>query len=107
VLGTTWADDAGRDKEENAKIARAKINIKALTQALQVYKVNKSVFPTTLEELTEGERPIVKKETLVDPWGRAYLYDPAGPKNGGDLPDIWTVTPGKVVIGNWPEKKKK
>ncbi len=35
-----------------------------------------------------------------------YQYDAAGKKNGGTKPDIWTETPDKKIIGNWPEEKK-
>jgi hypothetical protein len=34
-----------------------------------------------------------RREGLLDPWGRPYQYDPAGPKNGGKRPDIWSLGP--------------
>ena len=46
------------------------------------------------------------KFTFTDPWGNPYRYDPKGKRNGGKRPDIWTVTPDKTGIGNWPEQKK-
>jgi hypothetical protein len=44
---------------------------------------------------------------LKDPWGKPYSYDPAGPKNAGLKPDIWSAGGGKVLIGNWPAPKTK
>ncbi len=46
---------------------------------------------------------MVNAEELIDPWKKPYQYDPAGPKNKGSKPDLWTATPEKKVIGNWKE----
>jgi hypothetical protein len=42
---------------------------------------------------------------LLDPWGKKYKYD-AGKKNNGEKPDIWTETPDKKIIANWPDTPK-
>ncbi len=47
------------------------------------------------------------KDALLDPWKQPYHYDPAGKKNEGRRPDIWTVAPNNEVIGNWPAAKAK
>jgi hypothetical protein len=105
LLGTIRADNAGPEKDK-AKIARARIDIENLTKAVEIYYVKEAVFPESLEVLTKA-MAIVKKDSLIDPWGNAYQYDVSGTKNCGRVPDIWTVTPGKVIIGNWPPEKKK
>ena len=38
-----------------------------------------------------------------DPWKKPYQYDPSGPRNNGRRPDIWTVAPDGLEIGNWPK----
>jgi hypothetical protein len=78
----------------------ARIQLMTLNQALQVYKVKKGDYPASLEDLTQG-KAIVEPAALNDPWGKPYQYDPAGPKNKGKQPDLWTTDPSGKVIGNW------
>jgi hypothetical protein len=99
-------DDAKRD------VARA--DVEALTRAAQAYKVQHGDYPPSLKALTEpqpdGGKPFLEKRSLLDPWGRPYQYDPAGEKNNGFRPDIWSLgPPGEVsaVIGNWQRVEKK
>ncbi len=77
-----------------------------LTQACQGYHTKHGRFPKNLEELLEHDAvggPFLETpDALIDPWGRPYQYDPKGPRNNGAKPDIWTVTPNGLEIGNWP-----
>ncbi len=84
--------DVGPFKEKD-RTALALLRAQQLTTAAQAYKVKNGEYPPTLEELTQGEKPFVEKSALVDPWGKQYQYDPAGKKNKGLKPDIWTVEP--------------
>ncbi len=82
----------------------------ALTQASQAYFIKNREWPQSLADLLKkdgnGVGPYLEnKDALLDPWMKPFQYDPAGPKNKGLKPDIWTVTPEKVVIGNWPAAK--
>ncbi len=87
-----------------AKVTLARYRIITLEKAADLYKLRDTNYPETLAALTEGEKPIVERTLLTDPWGKAFQYDPKGPKNKGAKPDIWTVEPGGKTIGNWDEK---
>jgi len=86
---------------------RAKLT--ALTRAAQAYEIQYGVRPTSLELLQSppNNRPFIdtKKEFLIDPWGRPYKYDAAGPNNRGLKPDIWSEGPDPSdktkIIANW------
>jgi hypothetical protein len=100
------------DKAEKAKVNAAKVQVLNLDRAVKTHFVFHGTFPEKLEDLAgkqpNGGKPFLKAEALTDPWGKKYQYDPAGPKNGGKIPDVWTVTPDKQTIGNWmlADKKK-
>jgi Type II secretion system (T2SS), protein G len=82
----------------------AKTGAELLTLSVRSYQLKYDAFPTRLEELVHPPdgSPFVEPGVLLDPWGRPYQYDPAGPRHNGRQPDIWTVTPKGEVIGNWP-----
>jgi len=108
---TTPPSQADLAKKEEAKRDKARLDVKALADAVAVYHLNNDGnFPQTLQELTQpqpnaGGKVIVAADALTDPWGKPYQYDPAGPKHNGEKPDVWTQAPDGTVIGNWPEKK--
>jgi hypothetical protein len=80
-------------------VQTAKADVKALEKALQKYCIKRGEYPARLDALVgDGD---IDSTDLRDPWKREYQYDPAGRKNKGERPDIWTVTPGREVIGNW------
>jgi hypothetical protein len=93
---------------EYTKADAARTTIKGtLTPACEAFGDKQGRFPKDLEELLEDKEfgvPYVKsRKNLRDPWGRPYRYDPAGPRNNGLFPDIWTVAPDGTEIGNWPK----
>jgi len=102
VAGTGFPADA----KEDAKVAAAKAQIAVLDKALQAYHLKHEKYPESLKALTEGDKPYVEAAALTDPWKNPYQYDAAGPKNKGKKPDVWTVTPDKETLGNWPAEKK-
>jgi hypothetical protein len=77
-----------------------------LTQACEAYALKNGRFPDRLDQLLVkdaiGGPYLESPDALTDPWGRPFQYDAKGPNNNGARPDIWTVTPAGVVIGNWP-----
>ncbi len=89
-------------KLDEAKRAQAQVDVRALTQALQAFNLHHSRYP---ESLVDGTKPIIEADKLIAPWKARYQFDPAGPKNKGERPDVWTTAPDGSVIGNWPEKK--
>src|SRR5262249_26055825 len=95
------------------RVARAKADIRTITVALQAFEVQFGTRPDALAQLTTppAGRPFIEptKDSLTAPWGRPYKYDPAGPKNGGLKPDVWSEGPDPndktKIIGNWPMGK--
>lgn len=102
-LGTTYVlrslDDARKDT--------ARIGAKNLESAAMKYEVKFGNRPDNLQQLVQppdGGKPYIEAEGLRDPWGNTYQYDPAGGRNASLKPDVWTVSPDGVTIGNWPNK---
>ena len=105
------------DKPEQARITKAKQDIRALESALNMYKLDNFVYPNTdqgLEALVTkpGGSPDPKnwkqylKRLPKDPWGNPYQY--LNPGVQGDV-DIFTFGPDgqqggddkNADIGNW------
>jgi general secretion pathway protein G len=91
---------------EDSRKDRAKIDIKSLSTAVEAFQIKHGSPPDSLATLTQpdadGSRPAISNaEILRDPWGNAYQYDPAGGRNNGAKPDVWTQSPDGIVIGNW------
>jgi hypothetical protein len=62
-------------------------------------------FPPSLEVLTQpqvdGGGAYFGPEKLLDPWNKQFQYDPSGPRNQGNRPDVWTTSPKGIIIGNF------
>lgn len=86
------------DRPADAKIVRAKADIAALSQSLQLYKVDNNQYPSS----DQGLKALVKKPTIApepknykgsgyinklptDPWGNDYLYLSPGQHDEFDL----------------------
>lgn len=105
------------DKPDEARIVKAKQDIRAIQSALEMYKLDNFVYPTT----DQGLQALVTKPTVdpvpphwkqyldrvpIDPWDNPYQYLNPGVHNPID---IWTYGPkgpsgGSAdagVIGNW------
>jgi hypothetical protein len=91
---------AGAADQVNA----AKADIRTLDKAVQAYCVEKGEYPESLQALVEDG--VMTTTSLQDPWLKRYKYDPAGKRNKGKKPDIWTVAPDRTTIGNWPRDKR-
>ncbi len=100
-------------RPEQARIVKVKQDILALQSALDLYKLDNGVYPTT----DQGLEALVKKPTASpiprnwksdgyiqrlpeDPWGEAYQYS-----NENDKLRIYSYGPqgkdGNSEIGNW------
>ncbi|WCM29824.1 type II secretion system major pseudopilin GspG [Sphingomonas sp. QA11] len=85
---------------EKAKVIKAKTDISTIEGALDNYKLQNDVYPTTAQGLQalvtapDGADPAKYqrggyiKRLPNDPWGRPYLY--ASPGQHGDA-DVWTL----------------
>jgi general secretion pathway protein G len=84
---------------DKAKLVRAKSDIATIEGALDLYKLQNDIYPTTAQGLealvsppagsdaTKYQRGGYIKKLPVDPWSRPYLY--ASPGTHGAI-DIWT-----------------
>lgn len=104
------------DNPDKARVAKAKHDITALESALDVYRLDNYVYPSTdqgLEALVNqpGDAPNWKqggyiKKLNKDPWGHEYLY--LSPGQHGEV-DIYSLgadgAPGgdgvAADIGSW------
>jgi general secretion pathway protein G len=102
------------DRPEQARITKARQDIRALEAALNLYKLDNYVYPTTdqgLEALvqkpSDPEPPNWKAggyldRLPVDPWQQPYLY--LNPGQHGEIDIISTGPdrqPSEDDIGNW------
>jgi general secretion pathway protein G len=86
-------------RPEEARIAKAKVDIKSIETALSLYKIDNASYPTT--EL--GLRALVEKPTQgakhwreggylskipADPWGALYIYLSPGSHGEYDLTSL-------------------
>lgn len=96
---------------EAGKVAAAQAQIKILSNAADLYRLNHNAPPDKLEVLlkpdpvNDGAPYFKDAKALIDPWGQPFQYEPAGIKGKTVGSAIWTVTPNKVMIGNWVEPK--
>ena len=106
------------NKVDEARVAKAKEDIESIEEALQTYRMDNSVYPSTdqgLEALirkpndpsiTHWNGPYLQRLTK-DPWGHAYHY--VYPGTHGQPYDLYTLgandQPGgkgvDATIGNW------
>lgn len=102
------------DRPEQARIAAASNNIRAIQSALDMYKLDNHNYPTTdqgLEALVQAPttepRPTnwsrYMDKVPLDPWGNAYLY--LQPGKHGDT-DVFSPGPNgrqgdEDDIGSW------
>jgi prepilin-type N-terminal cleavage/methylation domain-containing protein len=90
---------------DEAMIMKAKAGVKALETTVLSYNVKHGQYPGSLQELLQPDdsgHAYCDAEALVTPWKAQYQYDPSGPNNGGQKPDIWADGPNGRRIGNWP-----
>jgi hypothetical protein len=98
------------EKIAEMRIQRAKMDVKRIEQAVLSYKVNYKKYPQTLNELTQrqpnGDPAFLKAETLFDPWGNQYVFEPGNLHPDTAIPRIYSVgEPGKKQpISNWDVK---
>jgi general secretion pathway protein G len=93
---------------EDAKESAAQTTAYSLASAAQVYYVRFKNYPESLQQLAtppDGQEPYIDQNSLIDPWGGTFQYDPAGPHNNRIKPDVWTTTKNGKTVGNWPMEK--
>ena len=77
-----------------------RIRLDILNKGVQSYLGFNRKLPPNLKALVDEK--ILRRESLVDPWGKEFQYDVTGKKTKNkEVPDIWTETPDKNIIGNF------
>ena len=103
------------DKPEEARVAKAKSDINALVTALDMYKLDYRVYPTTDQGLEALLTPPVNesaqatrsggsyvKKLQQDPWGRDYQDLSPGVRSTLDLYSLGPDgVPSEDDVGNW------
>jgi len=89
-----------------SKEGAAKAKAMTLDTAIQTYVKNNSRAPASVADLTvqdpeNDNKPYVADDAILDPWGQQYVIDPAGPRNKGAKPDVYTTSPEGKIIGNF------
>ncbi len=82
-------------KDDKARVERAKSDIKAISSALEMYKLDNYSYPTTdqgLDALVNAPgdapnwaEPGYLRSTPKDPWGQEYIYISPGQSGPYDL----------------------
>jgi len=109
-------------RPDEARVVKAKQDVLALQNALELYKLDNGFYPSTDQGLSAlVEKPTTPPEPRdwhqylpsmpKDPWNREYLY--LNPGEHGEI-DVFTYgaagEPGgtgiNAEIGNWDEKKQ-
>lgn len=104
-------------RPDEARVVKAKQDVLAIQNALELYKLDNGFYPSTDQGLmalvekptsspTPGDWKMYLKSLPKDPWGRDYLY--LNPGQHGDV-DVFTYgangQPGgtgiDAEIGNW------
>lgn len=106
------------NRPEEARIAAAKIDLKSIANALNLYKLDNFIYPNTQQGLeglvlkptappvpTNWKSPYLKK-LPIDPWGNPYQY--LSPGKHGEF-DLYSLGPGgspaqpdkTKIIGEW------
>lgn len=109
-------------RPDQAKATAAKVDIQAISTALEIYRLDNSHYPSTqqgLEALTRRPSgvPVPRgwnpqgylKSLPVDPWGTPYQYLNPGVKAGDGSYDLYSLGSDGVPggeghageIGNW------
>lgn len=65
------------DRPDRARIVRAKQDVRTISNALQMYRLDNFDYPGTLEELATGGNKYLER-VPSDPWGRPYNYSYPG-----------------------------
>jgi general secretion pathway protein G len=84
----------------NARIDRAKVDVKNLATAVEAYKARDPYdqYPPNLEALTvsnpnTGQKATLEQNALKDPWGNLYQYSPTDiDQNTGKI-RVWSQGP--------------
>nr|WP_133484675.1 type II secretion system major pseudopilin GspG [Halothiobacillus neapolitanus] len=107
------------DRPDDARIAKAKQDIRAIDSALQLYKLDNLTYPTTDQGLEALVKPPANAKNWrqggyldrlpIDPWNNPYQYLSPGQHGAFDVYSLGADgqpggTGADADIGNWQEE---
>jgi len=81
-------------QKEESNMKEAAINAKVIKSAAMAFKTNTGNWPSDLKELVPTY--LEKQETLVDPWGQQFQFQPADSEKYSTC-YVWTTRNGKPL----------
>jgi len=90
---------------DRARVDKARIDVKALAEAVEAYRINYGDYPESLALLCDrqpdGHPAVLEQGALMDPWGHVYVYEPANRHQLTGKPRVYTQAPDGTPIANW------
>ncbi len=86
------------DRPDRARIVRAKQDVRTISNALQMYRLDNFDYPGTLEELATGGSKYLER-VPKDPWGRPYNYSYPGHRSSAKF-DLYSYGVDGAEGGN-------
>lgn len=80
---------------DQAQLDAAKVEVKTIADALQLYRMRRRSYPTTGEGLTKLVEEELVERRPTDPWGNDYVYVSPGEKNRKSF-DLFSKGPDGV-----------
>jgi general secretion pathway protein G len=75
-----------------ARVDRAKMDIKTIEKAVVNFQTKHGVWPQDLNVLCQqdeyGNPPVLDAKQIIDPWNRPYTYNPGSFTSRGNVPLI-------------------
>jgi general secretion pathway protein G len=74
---------------KDARIQKAKVDIKSIADAINLYKIKTGKYPQSLNDLFSNGQSLIQDvsspEELKDPWGNKYGYTPPSGSTNYDV----------------------
>ena len=86
------------ERPDHARQVRAKQDVRAITSALSMYRLDNFDYPVTLDELATGSNKYLER-VPSDPWGRPYNYSYPGHRSDAKF-DIYSYGVDGAEGGN-------
>ena len=86
------------ERPDHARQVRAKQDVRAITSALSMYRLDNFDYPVTLDELATGSNKYLER-VPSDPWGRPYNYSNPGHRSDAKF-DIYSYGVDGAEGGN-------
>ncbi len=81
---------------EDSRVDRARLDVKSIEGAVDAYYTKYGSYPNSLNDLVQpmdGVRPYLDANTLMDPWGNPYQYNPQNVNPMTGRPQVFSNGP--------------